>query len=86
LILFIGEFSPGNRFDALIVGYYEGRTLKFVSKVKNGFVPHVRRGTFFGCCASAMTATASSTTTNRIDKIQAFLIAHIMRYVSCGRY
>ena len=25
-------------------------------------------GIFAGCCASAMTATASSTTTNRIDK------------------
>ena len=34
------------------------------------------RETFFGCCASAMTATASSTTTNRIDKTPAFLIAH----------
>jgi hypothetical protein len=34
------------------------------------------RGIFAGCCASAMTATASGTTTNRIDKTAAFLIAH----------
>ena len=40
------------------------------------------RGTFFGCCASAMTATASSTTTNRIDKTPAFFIAPTIRYVS----
>ncbi len=33
------------------------------------------RGIFCGCCAPAMTATASSTTTNRIDKTRAFLIA-----------
>jgi hypothetical protein len=34
------------------------------------------RGTFFGCCAAAMTATASSTTALRIDARQAFFIAH----------
>jgi hypothetical protein len=34
------------------------------------------RGAFVDCCASAMTAIASSTTTtNRVDKILAFLIA-----------
>jgi hypothetical protein len=37
------------------------------------------RGTLFVCCASAMTAKASSTTTNRIDKTAAFLIEHIIR-------
>jgi hypothetical protein len=42
------------------------------------------RGTLFGCCASAMTTTASSNTTNRIDKTLAFFIAHIIRYVSRG--
>jgi hypothetical protein len=42
-------------------------------------------GTFFGCCASAMTATASSTTASRIDKRPAFVIAHTIRYVSRGR-
>ena len=40
------------------------------------------RGIFFGCCASVMTATASSITTNRIEKTPAFLIAHtIARHV-----
>ncbi len=29
--------------DALIVGYYEGDKLIFVSKVRNGFVPRLRR-------------------------------------------
>jgi hypothetical protein len=33
-----------------------------------------------------MTATASSTTTNRIDKTPAFLIAHTVRYVLRGPY
>lgn len=42
----IGGFTPGNPFDALIVGCYEGSKLKFVSKVRNGFVPHVRREVF----------------------------------------
>jgi ATP-dependent DNA ligase len=41
-----GGYTPGNPFDALIVGCYEGSTLKFVSKVRNGFVPHVRREVF----------------------------------------
>ena len=36
------------------------------------------RGTFFGCCASAVTATASRITTNRIDKTPAFFIADTM--------
>jgi bifunctional non-homologous end joining protein LigD len=39
----IGGYTPGNPFDALIVGCYEGDQLKFVAKVRNGFVPHVRR-------------------------------------------
>jgi ATP-dependent DNA ligase len=30
-------------FDALIVGYYEGEKLYYVGKVRNGFVPQVRR-------------------------------------------
>jgi hypothetical protein len=42
------------------------------------------RGTFVGCCASAITPTASGTTTKRIDKTPAFLIASTARYVSCG--
>jgi ATP-dependent DNA ligase len=42
----IGGYTPGNPFDALIVGYYDGANLKFVAKVRNGFVPHVRREVF----------------------------------------
>jgi DNA ligase D-like protein (predicted ligase) len=39
----IGGYSPGNPFDALIVGYYEGERLLYAAKVRNGFVPLVRR-------------------------------------------
>jgi DNA ligase D-like protein (predicted ligase) len=39
----IGGYTPGNPFDALIVGYYEGGRLLYVAKVRNGFVPLVRR-------------------------------------------
>lgn len=39
----IGGYTPGHPFDALIVGYYDGTALKFVAKVRNGFVPHTRR-------------------------------------------
>ena len=40
----VGGFRPGtNGFDALLVGYCEGRHLKFAGKVRAGFVPHVRR-------------------------------------------
>ena len=42
----IGGYTPGNPFDALIVGYYEGPALKFVGKVRNGFVPHTRRNVY----------------------------------------
>jgi bifunctional non-homologous end joining protein LigD len=35
--------TPGNPFDAAIVGYYDGDKLLFASKVRAGFVPHVRR-------------------------------------------
>jgi bifunctional non-homologous end joining protein LigD len=42
----IGGYTPGSLFDALIVGYYEGDKLNFVAKVRNGFVPHVRREVF----------------------------------------
>jgi ATP-dependent DNA ligase len=42
----IGGYTPGNPFDALIVGCYDGATLKFVAKVRAGFVPHVRREVF----------------------------------------
>jgi bifunctional non-homologous end joining protein LigD len=39
----IGGYTAGNPFDALIVGYYEGDDLMYVAKVRNGFVPRVRR-------------------------------------------
>jgi len=39
----IGGYTPGNPLDALIVGYYEGERLLYAAKVRNGFVPLVRR-------------------------------------------
>jgi bifunctional non-homologous end joining protein LigD len=39
----IGGYTPGNPFDALIVGYYEAGKLYYVAKVRNGFVPRVRQ-------------------------------------------
>ena len=39
----IGEYTPDNPLDALIVGYYESDKLIFASKVRNGFVPRLRR-------------------------------------------
>ena len=39
----IGGYTPDNPLDALIVGYYEGDNLIFASKVRNGFVPRLRR-------------------------------------------
>jgi DNA ligase D-like protein (predicted ligase) len=39
----IGGYTPGNPLDALIVGYYEGDRLLYAAKVRNGFVPQVRR-------------------------------------------
>jgi ATP-dependent DNA ligase len=38
----IGGYTPGNPFDALIVGYYEGEKLLYAAKVRNGFVQQVR--------------------------------------------
>jgi len=32
--------------DALLVGYYGGRVLKFAGKVRAGFTPHLRRDVF----------------------------------------
>jgi len=40
---FVIGYMPGHPFDALIVGYYEGEKLYYVGKVRNGFVPQVRR-------------------------------------------
>jgi bifunctional non-homologous end joining protein LigD len=39
----IGGYTPGNPSDALIVGYYERDKLLYLAKVRNGFVPLVRR-------------------------------------------
>jgi bifunctional non-homologous end joining protein LigD len=41
--LVIGGYTPGNPFDSIVVGYYRGKELLFAGKVRNGFVPHVRR-------------------------------------------
>jgi len=43
----IGGYTTGIRpFDALIVGVYDGARLNFVAKVRNGFVPRIRREVF----------------------------------------
>jgi bifunctional non-homologous end joining protein LigD len=42
--LVVGGYRPGtNGVDALLVGYYDGKALKFAGKVRAGFTPHVRR-------------------------------------------
>lgn len=43
----IGGYRPGpNGVDALLVGYHEGKTLRFAGKVRAGFTPHLRREVF----------------------------------------
>jgi DNA ligase D-like protein (predicted ligase) len=43
----IGGYTPGvSPFDALIVGCYDGPKLKYVAKVRAGFVPHMRCAMF----------------------------------------
>jgi bifunctional non-homologous end joining protein LigD len=45
--LVIGGYRPGpNGIDALLVGYYEGKALRFAGKVRAGFTPHLRREVF----------------------------------------
>jgi bifunctional non-homologous end joining protein LigD len=39
----IGGYTPGHPFDAVIVGYYRETQLIFAAKVRNGFVPRIRR-------------------------------------------
>jgi bifunctional non-homologous end joining protein LigD len=39
----IGGYTPGNPLDAVIVGYYQGGKLICAGKVRNGFVPRLRR-------------------------------------------
>lgn len=43
----IGGYRPGpHGVDALLVGFYEGKQLRFAGKVRAGFTPHVRREVF----------------------------------------
>jgi bifunctional non-homologous end joining protein LigD len=43
----IGGYRPGNHgVDALLVGYYAARRLRFAGKVRAGFTPHTRRDVF----------------------------------------
>src|SRR5688572_21636413 len=43
----IGGYRPGSHgVDALLVGYYEGKALRFAGKVRAGFTPHTRRDVF----------------------------------------
>ena len=45
--LVVGGYRPGpHGVDALLVGYYDGKALKFAGKVRAGFTPHVRREVF----------------------------------------
>ena len=39
----VGGYTLGNPIDALIVGYYQDGKLLYAAKVRNGFVPHLRR-------------------------------------------
>jgi DNA ligase D-like protein (predicted ligase) len=42
----VGGYTPGDPFDALIVGFYRGKELLFASRVRAGFVPATRREVF----------------------------------------
>src|SRR5215469_13270195 len=45
--LVIGGYIPGQHgFDSLIAGYYKGKDLMYVARVRNGFVPASRRQVF----------------------------------------
>ena len=39
-------YTPDHPFDTLIFGYYEGDKLLYAAKVRNGFVPQVRRDVY----------------------------------------
>jgi DNA ligase D-like protein (predicted ligase) len=39
----IGGYTRGNPLDAMIVGHYDGDKLIYAAKVRNGFVPRLRR-------------------------------------------
>jgi ATP-dependent DNA ligase len=42
----VGGYTPGNPFDALIVGFYRGKDLMFAARIRAGFVPATRRDVF----------------------------------------
>src|SRR5207302_4104841 len=43
----IGGYIPGpHGFDSLIVGYYQGKDLMYVARIRNGLVPATRRQVF----------------------------------------
>ena len=42
----VGGYTAGNPFNSLLVGCYQGAHLKFVGKVRNGFVPLLRRDVY----------------------------------------
>ncbi len=42
----VGGYTPGNPFDALIVGFYRGKDLVYAAKVRAGFIPATRRDVF----------------------------------------
>jgi DNA ligase D-like protein (predicted ligase) len=43
----VGGYRPGpHGVDALLVGYHDGKALRFAGKVRAGFTPHVRRDVF----------------------------------------
>jgi bifunctional non-homologous end joining protein LigD len=42
----IGGYTPGNPFDALVIGFYRGKDLTFAGRVRAGFVPATRREVF----------------------------------------
>ena len=42
----VGGYTPGNPFDALIVGFYRGKELMFAGRIRAGFVPSTRREVF----------------------------------------
>ncbi len=43
----VGGYTPGgNGFDALIIGFYQGKELFFAARVRAGFVPATRRQVF----------------------------------------
>jgi ATP-dependent DNA ligase len=45
--LVIGGFIPGpHGVDSIIVGYYRGKDLYYVARVRNGFVPATRRAVY----------------------------------------